>query len=175
MTNWREIHNKYSAKLGSDYIATPKALRIIEKSLKASVNLYNAKEVHVIEIGTGIGTIADFISGKFKDVGYIAYETDSFCINSIMTNLSNRHVNLITNFDNLISQIVHLKKSCLILIVDDYLNLEQTRRLVNAIRFHDFKVIIEGHRFEQRKFFVKCLYDFDSHSMGNSSETLETR
>ena len=175
----QEIYQKYVRSLGPEQIASPKALRIIERyvekfveeiSISARNNLefnslkkllqHSKRNVGVggavVEIGAGIGTITDLMSTKICNtvpkIPLICYEVNDFCIEQLY-----KHVNydftLIKNVEEIYS--CNLGKRKTFLIIDDYISDSDTQFLLNKLspRY----VVIEGHRFRQRKAVAKSL------------------
>ena len=178
----KQIYQKYVNSLGPEQIASPKALRIIERylekfveeiSISARNNLKaNSKKsccTHsdksqrvgggggaVVEIGSGIGTITDLISTKICNtipkIPLICYEVNDFCIEQLYKNI-NFDFTLIKNVEEIHS--CNLRKHKSFLIIDEYISDTETQLLLNELspRY----VVIEGHRFRQRKAVAKSL------------------
>lgn len=175
----KKIYQKYVNSLGPEQIASPKALRIIERYLEkfveeisiSAINNLNANSkksycTHsdksqivrgaVVEIGSGIGTITDLISTKIQntvpEISLICYEVNGFCIEQLYKNINCDFV-LIKNVEEINS--CNLRKSKTFLIIDDYTSDSDTSFLLNQLspRY----IVIEGHRFRQRKTVAKSL------------------
>lgn len=166
-----QVYNKFAQKLGPDQIATPKALHIIDRYLVKFIEKYgsghNSKLVPIIkhkktkkagvreqgtiiEIGSGIGTITELLQTRIlqngSDIKLICYETNEWCINQLKNNIPNNYI-LCSDMATILNAVP--KNSPVFLVIDEYITYDQTRELLNklAIKF----VIIEGHRFRQRK------------------------
>ena len=174
-----QIFQKYANKLGPEQIASPKALRIIERYVEKfveeiSIGTRNNLEFHLkklqqpthskrsegvgafVEIGAGIGTITDLISTKICNsvpkIPLICYEVNDFCIEQLYKNID-LDFTLIKNVDEIHS--CNLGKRKTFLIIDEYISDSDTAFLLNQLipRY----VVIEGHRFRQRKAVAKSL------------------
>jgi len=190
-----QIYKKFAQKLGPDQIATPKALRVIDFYLLKFLKKYgpdqttysNPKIIHenskkdegrapgtIIEIGSGIGTISELLQIRIlqnsSDFLLICYETNEWCINQLSRNIPNNYI-----LCREISEILHAvpKNSPVFLVIDDYITNEQTQVLLNelAIKF----VIIEGHRFRQRKAVARLLLSksYTTKFYGNSFDSVK--
>jgi hypothetical protein len=149
-TNSRFIHQKYSQLIGAKYIATPKALRIIERLVQKRL----PEDLLVVELGTGIGTIADLVL-SIRPFTYIAYEKDSFCVKQLKENLSDKNFILCENFVKLIDNIKSLESfGWALLIVDEFVEDDLCANLLQILLDKTDRLIIfvEGHRFNQRLF-----------------------
>jgi len=149
-TNSRFIHQKYSRLIGSQYIATPKALRIIERLVKKRV----PEDLLVIELGTGIGTIADLVL-SMRPFTYIVYEKDSFCIKQLKENLSEKNFILCEKFGQLLDNIKSQESvGEALLIVDDFVENDLCANLLQILLYKTDRltIFVEGHRFNQRLF-----------------------
>jgi hypothetical protein len=120
---------------------------VLEDKLKQGV---------VIEIGAGIGTITDLISSKLRhttqQISLICYEVNDFCIDQLYKNVNGPFFH-IRNLSDLHSYNLGCRK--VFLIIDDYISYDDTKYLLEAI--NPRYVIIEGHRFRQRKAVAKIL------------------
>jgi len=183
-----QIYQKYYHSLGPEQIASPKALRIIERYLEKFIqeisicarndlkaNFKKSCCTHidksqafggvagrvceggaVVEIGSGIGTITELISTKIQntlpETLLICYEVDDFCIEQLHKNVNFDFI-LFKQLEEIHS--VNLQNRKTFLIIDDYISEKNTSFLLNQLcpRY----VVIEGHRFRQRKAIVKSL------------------
>ncbi len=177
MSDWLEIFHKYSSQVGSDYIASPKALRIIQKEVDKFVKKNRKEETLIIEIGTGIGTIAELITTRVPKVKYFAFERDEYCIEKMKTNLLPKSVTLFTDLNLLNTAIKEDDSRACFLIVDDFINEFETNSLVQNLKNKSLVVIIEGHRFRQRIFFTSSLLSLDinftARFFGNSRDSVK--
>jgi 16S rRNA A1518/A1519 N6-dimethyltransferase RsmA/KsgA/DIM1 with predicted DNA glycosylase/AP lyase activity len=171
-----QVYKKFAQKLGPDQIATPKALHIIDHYLVKFLAKYSSdqngqltpKIIHknskrqvraqgsIIEIGSGIGTITELLKTRIlqntKDFKLICYETNEWCINQLQINIQSNYI-----LCRYISEILNAvpKNDPVFLVIDEYITYDQTQELLNklAIKF----VVIEGHRFRQRKVVSRLL------------------
>ncbi len=168
-----QVYKKFAQKLGPDQIATPKALRVIDFYLLKFLKNYGpVQEVHsdpkknkkgigttpgtIIEIGSGIGTITELLQIRISQINsdfkLICYETNEWCINQLSKNVSSNYT-----LCREISQILHSvpKNSPVFLVIDDYITNDLTQDLLNELEVK--YLIIEGHRFRQRKAVARLL------------------
>ena len=166
-----QVYKKFVQKLGPDQIATPKALHIIDHYLvkflaKCSsdqnlqitpkITTNNSKKGGVraqgtiIEIGSGIGTITELLQTRIlqssADFKLICYETNEWCIDQLQSNIPSNYI-LCKDISEILDAVPN--NDPVFLVIDEYITYDQTQELLNklAIKF----VIIEGHRFRQRK------------------------
>jgi len=175
MANWKNTHQKYQSLVGAEYIATPKALRIVERLCRER----EAQTCVVVEIGTGIGTFADLILSE-KSFMYFAYEINQFCVKQLKNNLSMFQFTLSTTYDRLIDELSRIMTvSEVLIVVDDYLDENQTNKMLEIVRKKCSKltIFIEGHRFGQRRLFVNACkrnnMTFHARFFGNSLDSVK--
>jgi hypothetical protein len=173
MHSWQEVHQKYAQLIHSEQIATPKALRIITSRLKN----FSKCDTVIIEIGIGIGTIAELIL-KQKDFFYLALERDKFCRDQIANNLYEFKIHLTKTYQELVDFIEKIdSKARSFVVIDDYIDLEETLELVEVLikKFQYIEFFIEGHRFRQRRYLLNALRQtgsyFQAHFFGNSRDS----
>lgn len=129
----------------------------------------------IIEIGAGIGTITDLVSTKIDNQIYtyplVCYEKNEWCISQLKNNILREFV-LIQNISE-ISSLENLFGKKVFLMIDDYINFEQTQLLLEHI--NPRYVIIEGHRFGQRITLAKILLtkSFYIRFFGNSLDSVK--
>jgi hypothetical protein len=177
VNNSEQIYKKYSNLVGSEFIASPKALRIIEKQIDKFIVKHGIENSRVIEIGTGIGTIAELITYSKPGIEYFAFERDAWCIEELTSNLSVGSIQLFTEINTLIEAIIQDESRASLLIVDDFLNEHETNYLVQSLLNTRLVLLIEGHRFRQRYFFAKSLLNsktnFYAKFYGNSRDSVK--
>jgi 16S rRNA A1518/A1519 N6-dimethyltransferase RsmA/KsgA/DIM1 with predicted DNA glycosylase/AP lyase activity len=165
-----QVYEKFAQKLGSDQIATPKALHIIDHYVSEFLAKYSSGQNgqltpkiinknskrrvrargSIIEIGSGIGTITELLQTRIlqnsTDFKLICYETNELCINQLQINIPSNYI-LCRDISEILDTVP--KNDPVFLVIDEYITYDQTQELLNklAIKF----VIIEGHRFRQRK------------------------
>ena len=132
----------FSEKIGSEQIIRKSGLRFLGRLLRDE----NIKSI--LEIGTGIGTIASFIQGlplnkKFKIIGY---EIDGWCLEQLK--LMPAQIPLLTSSEEL-----HKFNGQVDLIIfDDYIDFAATKNLI--ANTNPKFIFIEGHRRIQRLFVI---------------------
>jgi hypothetical protein len=171
MTHAELIHAKYSSKLGSEVIATKKALRILEK------DFYSQKErTHVVELGSGIGTLTELMFRIIPESSFQLLETNDWCLAQLENELSIFCEN--TNYkvyDNFLLLIEDLQNRKTVIVVDDFIDQKETYQLLSAC-IPEY-IFIEGHRRSQRVYFAKGLreagYQFKLKIYINSADSLK--
>jgi precorrin-6B methylase 2 len=133
-----KIHNKYAGLVGSDQIATKLALRIIGEHLDI------VKPRSILEIGSGIGTITDFISSKVPNSIIYCYEVNEWCLQQLRKNLKGLNIVILKSP----SEFKLIQNKIDFLIIDDYLDEQTTFDLIR--RTQPESIFIEGHRRKQR-------------------------
>jgi len=150
MARHLDTHQIFSNKIGSEQIATPKALRLIYKYSILLEKKYS--EGIVLEIGSGIGTIAHLVVTGTQ-LNYIAYETNDFCLKQLQENVKSSRLTCINNFTALLSNL-NLEK-VRFLIIDDFIE-EKTLGILLS-RIQPKYIFIEGHRFQLRRELVNII------------------
>lgn len=130
--------------VGSQHIASLKALKTILKYSKSLEK--NDSNSTVLEIGTGIGTVAYLVT-KNTNLNYLAYETNDFCIDQLNQNVDSVRMTVVGDFNDLLAHI--LLGSVSFLIIDDIISKKDLRLLLSRIK--PKYIFIEGHRFKTRK------------------------
>ncbi len=140
------VHAKYSSQIGSEQIVQLAGLNLIGNLI------VNNQYKSFLEIGSGIGTIADFILQLCKNekIFYTCYEVDSWCQDKLKKNLENFEFNLIDTEQKL-SQ---FSSSADLIIVDDFISYEATYLLIK--NSSPKMIFVEGHRRAQRLSIIKC-------------------
>jgi hypothetical protein len=168
-----EIADKYGTADGNAEIASRKALRVIGNLYGLFVSNHK-NPIQVIEIGSGIGTISSLLLDINDQQSYLLYEKDKWCVNQIAKNvISTAQISLDSSFSMLLSHIDKSKPT--FLIIDDFITPEETSKLLIACMPEI--IIIEGHRFRQRKAVSEALLKLNSQSyikfLGNSSDSIK--
>ncbi len=138
-----EMHfSKFSAKIGSEQIIRKSGLRFLGRLLRDE-NIST-----ILEIGTGIGTIASYIQNlplgkKFRIIGY---EKDEWCIAQLKS--VTFQIQLLTRSQEL----QELKDQMDLIIIDDYISFSATKNLISNT--NPKFIFIEGHRRIQRLFVI---------------------
>ena len=143
------IHSYYQDKIGSQQIASRKALRKIEKIAKRFDRNY--PNGHVLEIGTGIGTICDLITST-TNLKYIGFEKNEFCIEQLKSNVASTNYMIKKNFTDFLLEV---KDKESLLIIDDFISKSNLELLLNTIK--PIFIIVEGHRFSTRRDVVSII------------------
>lgn len=151
----KETYFKFSYFDGNQHIASEYALKSILKLIEA----FNVK--NVLEVGIGIGCIADAILENSKNIEYTATEANEFCLNAIQKNIA--QINRVSLYADL-SQIPEGKSFDLIIIDGTDESLEKVKRMCteNSI------IYIEGGRSLQLEM-LKSLFKNVLHSQMISS------
>jgi len=144
-----EIHTLYQNKIGSEQIASRKALRKIEKfSRRFERNYPNGQ---VVEIGTGIGTICHLITST-TNLKYIGYESNEFCLKQLRLNVPSTNFIIKNNFTDFLEEV---KDKESLLIIDDFISKPNLSLLLRTIKPN--YIIIERHRFQTRRDVVSII------------------
>lgn len=143
------IHSYYQNKIGSQQIASKKALRKIEKFGRRFERNY--PNGYVLEIGTGIGTICDLITST-TNLKYIGYESNEFCLEQLRLNVASTNFIIKQNFTDFLLEV---KDKESLLIIDDFISKSNLEFLLRTIKPN--YIIIEGHRFQTRKDVVSII------------------
>jgi hypothetical protein len=145
-----QVHLNFSKRLGSKNIASLKALQVI---LRYSMYLNrNNSNSFVLEIGSGIGTIAHLVL-KNTNLHYLAYETNDFCIKQLKQNVNSEKLTCINSFNDLLQNESLGEVS--FLIIDDLIDKKRLKLLLCKIK--PKYIFIEGHRFSTRKDLVSII------------------
>ena len=151
----KETYFKFSFIDGNQHIASEYALKSILKLIKT----FEVK--NVLEVGIGIGCIADAILECSPSIDYTATEANEFCLNAIQKNIA--QINRVSLYADL-SQIPEGKSFDLIIIDGTDESLEKVKRMCteNSI------IYIEGGRSLQLEM-LKSLFKKGLHSQMISS------
>ena len=161
-----KVFIKFSKFEGNQHIANEYALKCILQIIK------DFKVKSVLEVGIGIGCIADSILEYSNTIDYTATEANEFCLNAIKVNVN--HIEKVFLYDNL-SEIPENNKFDFIIIDGSDSNLNRIKKMCkpNTIIF------IEGGRAlqtdELKKIFPKILHaemisDYKNPSYGPFSD-----
>ena len=188
-----EIHSKFALKLGPDDIASPKALRIIDSYLLKFLNISSFQnsipsislntggdEINrqyagsIVEIGSGIGTITDLLQTRVElhadSFQLICYEINEWCIDQLQKNLKNEYI-LCRDISKILDAVP--TNIPVFLVIDEHISKSQTKDLLKNLNVKF--VIIEGHRFIQRKDVGDLLFGTRYHAKfyGNSFDSVK--
>lgn len=152
MKDYVETHKLFASKIGSAQIATQKALKIISKYAVRLERKY--PNGVVLEIGSGIGTIAHLIISVTK-LNYLAYETNDFCLKQLQDNIKSDRLTCLSHPSFLLANL-NLEK-VKFLIIDDFIAKNDLEILLSRIK--PKYIFIEGHRFQTRRDVVGILKD----------------
>lgn len=146
------IFESYSNKIGSSQIATKRALEVLGKFL------ITEKPNVIFEIGSGIGTITNFIirvPGSLQFINrYYSYENDEWCRKKFIENIQEAKSLTFVKFSNL--QDLHEVFNVDLYIIDDRITELDLSNILDKSN-SKFDVFIEGHRFPQRRELTKYL------------------
>jgi phospholipid N-methyltransferase len=112
----------------------------------------NNSNSFVLEIGSGIGTIAHLVL-KNTNLNYLAYETNDFCIKQLKQNVNSEKLACINSFNDLLQNESLGEVS--FLIIDDLIDKKRLKLLLLKIK--PKYIFIEGHRFSTRKDLVSII------------------
>lgn len=134
--------SNFSGKIGSEQIIRKSGLRLLGRLLRDE----NIKTI--LEIGTGIGTIASFIKSLplGKDFEIIGYEKDGWCIEQLKSMPT--QIPLLTSSEEL----HQFNGQVDLIIFDDYIDFVATKNLI--ANTNPKFIFIEGHRRIQRLFVI---------------------
>jgi hypothetical protein len=142
-----EVHKEFALQVGSEQIAQKAGLRFLGK-------LITENEINrIIEVGSGIGTISKFIFRlPFAEERKVyCYEVNAWCQEKLGANLRDENYILLATT----SELLQIKYDIDLIIVDDFLNEEDTIQLIKNTR--PKWVFIEGHRRKQRLYILKAM------------------
>lgn len=160
------IYKKFSNFEGNQHIASEYALKCVLKL----INDFNVKSI--LEVGIGIGCIADSILEYSQEIEYNATESNEFCLEAIKNNVN--QIERIFLFDNL-SQVPDNKKFDFIIIDGSDSSLFKIKKMCKS----NTVIFIEGGRSlqtnELKKIFPKILHaemisDYKNPSYGPFSD-----
>ena len=144
-----KIFKKFSYFEGNQHIASEYALKCVLQL----INDFNVKSV--LEVGIGIGCIADSILEYSQEIEYTATESNEFCLESIKNNVN--HIERVFFFDNL-SQVPENKMFDFIIIDGSDSSLFKIKKMCKS----NTVIFIEGGRSlqtnELKKIFPKILH-----------------
>ncbi|WNM20257.1 class I SAM-dependent methyltransferase [Flavobacterium capsici] len=145
----QKTYYKFSFVEGNQHIANEYALKCILRIIEA----FNVKDV--LEIGIGIGCIADTVLEYSQNIKYTATEANEFCLNAIKENVSQiKRVELYSNLAEIPEDIFF----DLIIIDGTDESLGKLKRLCK----NETIIFLEGGRPIQvqilRSFFLKAFY-----------------
>lgn len=173
-TRAQQIYYEFLNKVGSNEIASIKALKGIEKNYRMFLEKFPS--VQVIEIGAGIGTISSLLYSISDSPKILLYEKNDWCIAQLKNNLEIFGSDKPRIFSNIEELITEIDKSLpTMLILDDYITDLETQDLISVCNLQI--CIIEGHRFRQRLATAKALKsnrrEFSIRFFGNSKESVK--
>jgi hypothetical protein len=143
-----ENYDFFVNKEGATEIATREALRIIENLI------IKENPSYIVEIGSGIGTITRLLLMKSPSAKLICLEKSLWCVDRFKENLQSSTAIIFNSLQDLIESI---EVPVDLIIVDDYLDLEETEELLKKSRPRI--IFIEGYRRMQQLYFFKAIKD----------------
>lgn len=164
----QKTYYKFSFVEGNQHIANEYALKCVLRLIET----FNVKSV--LEVGIGIGCIADTVLQYSKSIKYTATEANEFCLNAIQENVS--QLNRVELYNNL-AEIPENKLFDLIIIDGTDESLEKVKRLCKK----ESIIFIEGGRSLQlqtlKALFPKVLHvqmisTYRNHNYGPFSSNL---
>lgn len=139
-----KAYYKFSFLEGNQHIANEYALKCILRIIKS----FEVK--NVLEVGVGIGCIADTILEYSNEINYSATEANEFCLNEIKKNINQiDRIELYSKIEDIPSE-----KSFDLIIVD---GLDDTMDKIKILSHKRSIIFIEGGRFVQLKM-LKSLF-----------------
>lgn len=142
-----KIHSEFAAQVGSEQIAQKAGLQFLGELI------YAREFKNFLEIGSGIGTIAKFISELLADdsINLNCFEVNSWCENKLRENMGEVRYALITS----VSQLLTIQEKMDLVIIDDLIDYVTTTQMLENTRPEI--VFIEGHRRMQRLFVLRAM------------------
>lgn len=142
-----EIFQKYSSKLGSDHIAQKSTLREILKLRSENIRT-------ILEIGSGIGTITEFLKLTYPQRKIYGIEKDDWCKSQLAENPELSNVIIFDDVKAFLTQGIKVD----FIIIDDYFDQDDTYNLLkeSISNLNEVLILIEGHRRIQRLFVYRA-------------------
>lgn len=160
-----KVFIEFSAKIGSDQIATRQALRTLGELAVTQDSL------RILEIGAGIGTITSFMFSLSLPINvYDALEKDPWCRNEFVKNLGKKSgLNLHPQYP--LEEVGNASYN--LVIIDDTIEMDIYTHI--ARKMDSGFIFVEGHRWHQRLAVARKLFrskrGYSYHHVGRSSDS----